>query len=109
MVSKYDYSVGPDARFNTYEDALNGNTSVTKTFVENVSDDAGVLGRYHWGSTQLSIGLVTMGAIEIIGQEKSVMAKLGADADINQTSVQMEIAPNGWNVGDEILITRGGN
>jgi len=37
------------------------------------------------------------------------MAKLGADADINQTSVQMEIAPNGWNVGDEILITRGGN
>jgi len=107
--NKYNYTVGPDRRFKNYEEALAGETNVTKTFVEEVFDGPGVLGRYNWDATQLSLGLVTMGELEIIGQEKSVMAKLSADAAKNQANIEMETAPNGWKVGDEILITRGGN
>jgi len=50
-----------------------------------------------------------MGEIEIIGQAKSTMAKLSADAARNQSMIQMETSPSGWEVGDEILVTRGGN
>ncbi len=108
-VSRYNYVTGPDRRFKDYQRALAGNTTVTKTFVENVTDGVGVLGRYNWDTTQLSIGLVTMGEVEIIGQEKSVMAKLSANAERNHSEVSMETGPTGWKVGDEILITRGGN
>lgn len=103
------YDVGPDSRFPTYAQALAGNTSVTELTRNAVSDGAGVLGRHEWDSTQLSLGLVTMGEIEVIGQAKSVMAKLSADAAKNQPNINMETSPQGWEVGDEILITRGGN
>ena len=107
--NKYTYTVGPDRRFKNYEEALEGETNVTKTFVGTIDDGAGILGRYNWDSTQLSIGLVTMGEIEIIGQEKSVMAKLRVDAAKNQSNIELETVPSGWKVGDEILVTRGGN
>lgn len=103
------YEVGPDKRFKTYADALNGNTSVTEQSRTLVDDEVGVLGRHDWDSTQLSIGMVTMGEIEVIGREKSTMVKLSADAAKNQTTISLETSPQGWNVGDEILVTRGGN
>ncbi len=104
-----DYTVGPKSRFNDFEDIMEGDTYVTVGDTTEMNDGLGVLGRYSWDSTQLSLGLVTMGKIEIIGQEKGVMAKLAADALKNQATIQLETMPTGWKVGDEILITSGGN
>ena len=86
-----------------------GNTSVTETSRTLTSDGVGVLGRYAWDSTQLSLGLVTMGQIEIIGQEKLNMSRLAADAPRNQAVLQLDSLPWGWEVGDSLVVTRGGN
>ena len=103
------YSVGPDDRFNSYADALAGNTSVTETSRSLTSDGPGVLGRYAWDTTQLSLGLVTMGQIEIEGREKLNMSKLAADALRNQPALQLDSLPWGWESGDTLIVTSGGN
>lgn len=103
------YNTGPDDRFNSYADALLGNTSVTETSRTLIDDGAGVLGRYLWDPAQLSIGLIVMGELEIIGQEKTNMVKLGADALRNQSLVELSTLPIGWEIGDSLLVTRGGN
>lgn len=104
-----EYSVGPDDRFNSYADALAGNTQVQEVSRDTLMDGPGVLGRYAWDSIQISLGLVTMGEIEILGKEKLNMSKLSADALRNQSIVQLDTTPQGWQQGDQILITRGGN
>ncbi len=103
------YDIGPDKRFKTYANALSGDTDVTETSRIAVDDEEGILGRTAWDSTQLSIGLTTMGQLEIIGQEKTNMVKLSADAIKGTKDVQMESTPAGWVVGDSIVITAGGN
>jgi len=103
------YNIGPDDRFKTYEKALLGDTSVDTLSKILVDDLMGILGRSAWDTTQLSLGLVTMGQLEIIGQPKSVMAKLSQDALKGTSSISMETVPSGWEVGDTILITLGGN
>ena len=108
-VDKVTRTVGPEKRFNTYALALAGNTSVTEDTRTAYDDGVGVTGRYGWDATQLSLGLVVMGQIEIIGQEKLEMSKLAADAAKGQKDVALEDIPTGWKVGDTILITRGGN
>jgi len=103
------YDIGPDNRFKTYANSLTGNTSVTETSRTTVDDIAGILGRSQWDPTQLSIGLITMGELEIIGQEKSVMAKLNIDALKSTKNITLSSTPSGWEVGDTILVTLGGN
>ncbi len=108
-VFQVTYSVGPDNRFNSYTDALAGNTSVTETSRMQVDDGPGVWGRYQWDSTQLSLGMVVMGQIEIRGQEKLNMARLSQDALRNQALLQLDSLPWGWEIGDSLVVTRGGN
>ena len=102
-------SVGPDDRFNSYALALLGNTTVTETSRVLFDDGVGVLGRYAWDSTQLSLGLVTMGEVEILGREKMHRVRLSADALRNQAVLQLDSVPVGWEVGDSLIVTRGGN
>lgn len=102
-------SVGPDDRFNDYASALLGNTSVTETSRTLVDDGAGVLGRHGWDSTQLSLGLATMGELEVLGKEKLNMSRLSADALKNQAIIQLDSLPSGWQAGDSLIITPGGN
>ncbi|MEM7495726.1 MAG: hypothetical protein AAF471_06280, partial [Myxococcota bacterium] len=66
-------------------------------------------GRYGWDAEQLSIGLVTMGQFEILGQSKLGMSKLAADAAKGQKVFQLSDTPTGWEVGDTIIVTKGGN
>lgn len=103
------YEITGDRRFKNYADALAGATSMAEVSRTVIDDGIGVLGRYDWDSTQVSLGMTTMGEIEIIGREKLVMAKLSADAPKNQTVIELESIPEGWKVGDKIVITRGGN
>jgi hypothetical protein len=88
---------------------LAGNTTVTELTRTAYDDGIGVTGRYGWDASQLSIGVVVMGQIEIIGQEKLAKSKLAADAAKGQKDFTLEDIPTGWEVGDTILVTRGGN
>ncbi|WP_282136369.1 T9SS type A sorting domain-containing protein [Seonamhaeicola maritimus] len=106
---KITQEVGPDNRFNSYTEALSGNTSVTETSRTVYDDGPGVTGRHQWDSTQLTLGIVTMGQIEIIGQEKLNMVKLAEDALKNQAILELESVAQGWKNGDELIVTRGGN
>lgn len=108
-VQEVVYDVGPDNRFNSYAEALAGNTSVTETSIGLVDDGPGVLGRYQWDSTQVSLGLVTMGEIIINGKSKTYRSKLSADAAKNQPILELETTPTGWSPGDRLIVTRGGN
>ncbi|MDC1276748.1 hypothetical protein N8Z48_01140, partial [Algibacter sp.] len=108
-VYKVTQSVGPDSRFNSYALALAGNTSVTETSRTLYNDGAGVTGRYGWDPSQLSLGVISMGQIEIKGQEKLNMSKLSEDALKTETTIELASFPSGWKTGDAIIITRGGN
>lgn len=101
--------VGPDLRYNTYAEAIAGNTSVTEISRVLYDDGVGVTGRHDWDSTQLSIGIVVMGEIEILGQSKTNMVRLSSDALAGSTIIDLESTPQGWLANDEIIITRGGN
>ncbi|MDG5490074.1 T9SS type A sorting domain-containing protein [Psychroserpens sp. SPM9] len=98
-----------DDRYNTYQEAINGDFQIVESGATNIDDGKGILGRYNWDPTQLSLGMVTMGQLEIIGQEKLNMVKLAADASSGQSSIQVAQIPTGWETGDDIIITSGGN
>lgn len=106
---KVTKSVGPEDRFNSYAEAILGNTKVTISPKVAISDGPGVLGRHAWDEEQVSLGIVLMGQTEIIGKEKKNMIKLSEDALKNQKTVFLKEALTNWKVGDKILITRGGN
>lgn len=103
------YNYGPDRRFNTYQQALAGNTSITEASRTQIDDGNGVLGRYGWDLDQLTLGIITMGELEIIGQQKAVMSKLAQDAPRSQKQLVLAAEPTGWKVGDEIIVSRSGN
>ncbi len=98
-----------ESRYSTYEDAVADNVQVTETSRSTIDDGIGILGRHGWDPEQYSIGMMCMGQIEIIGQEKLNMAKLAADANKSQKNIELETVPTGWKSGDQIVITRGGN
>ncbi len=98
-----------DDRYNTIEEANNGDFQIIESGATTINDGSGVLGRYSWDPLQLSLGMVTMGQLEIIGQEKLNMIKLAADASSGQNSIQVSEIPMGWEVDDDIIITSGGN
>ncbi|WP_378176106.1 T9SS type A sorting domain-containing protein [Aquimarina sp. SS2-1] len=96
-------------RYNTYEEALAGDTAIIEESRISYDDGPGVTGRYSWDPKQLSLGLVAMGKLEIIGQEKTNMVKLASDAMSGQKQLTLSSIPIGWKADDTIIITRGGN
>ena len=98
-----------DDRYNTIEQANNGDFQIIEGASTIVDDGIGVLGRYSWDPKQLSLGMVTMGQLEIVGQEKLNMIKLAADASSGQNNIQVTGVPTGWETNDDIIITSGGN
>ncbi len=98
-----------DDRYNTIEEANNGNFRIEESVGTVLDDGIGVLGRYNWDPKQLSLGFVTMGQLEIIGQEKLNMVQLSADAFSGSNSIQLKDTPTGWTINDDLIITSGGN
>ncbi len=98
-----------DDRYNTIEEANAGDFQIIESAGTIINDGTGVLGRYNWDPKQLSLGMVTMGQLEIIGQEKLNMVKLTANASSEQNSIQVSDMPTGWKSNDDIIITSGGN
>ncbi|MFK7936510.1 MAG: hypothetical protein AB8G22_23545, partial [Saprospiraceae bacterium] len=74
-------------------------------------DGIGVLGRYSWDPTQVSIGMMTMGDLTIEGKEKLNMTHLTHSIGRNERTkiLTLKDTPTGWEVGDQILLTRDGD
>ncbi|TMM29080.1 T9SS type A sorting domain-containing protein [Polaribacter aestuariivivens] len=98
-----------DDRYNTIQQANSGDFRINESTGTTVNDGEGVLGRYSWDPKQLSLGMVTMGQLEIIGQSKTNMIKLSANATSGDNSIQLSETPIGWKTNDDIIITSGGN
>lgn len=98
-----------DDRYNTIEQANNGNFRIEESAGTTINDGVGVLGRYNWDPTQLSLGMVTMGQLEIIGQEKLNMVQLSKDALSGNTTIEVKDIPTNWQTNDDLIITSGGN
>ena len=71
---------------------------------ETVEDGVGVLGRYNWDPKQLSLGVITHGAVRISGQEKLSKTTVSGIAMAGDTSIELGAVPNGWQIGDRIVI-----
>lgn len=103
----YKVNTGNVDRFDT---AAQGNaaTSVTEYSSTLINDGAGVYGRSGWDPEQLSLGLVTSGEIQVLGQKKTNMVKLSGTNAKGQKNVNLVSAPTGWLPGDDIFITTTG-
>lgn len=58
-----------------------------------------------WDPMLLSRGLISHGKIEVHGAEKDTFLRLAEDPMAGDTSLVLEGAPEGWNVGDRLVIT----
>ncbi|MEO1253167.1 MAG: cadherin-like domain-containing protein [Pseudomonadota bacterium] len=58
-----------------------------------------------WDPALLSRGLISHGKIEIHGAEKDTFLRLAADPMRGDTSLVLEEAPEGWAVGDRLVLT----
>ncbi|MEM7490438.1 MAG: sialate O-acetylesterase, partial [Pseudomonadota bacterium] len=83
------------------------------------SDGNGVLGRYEWDPSQVSLGIVTEGSVKIAGAEKAAHLELGATAGPGAQAIALDldglglapdlsaadvIAAVGWAEGDLIAV-----
>jgi len=82
-----------------------GAGTLKKCCHKQLDDGPGVLGRYRWDDQQLSIGMITHGAIAIAGKAKQGRAKVSRTARKGDTSISLEGEPAGWRSGDQIVIT----
>ena len=58
-----------------------------------------------WDPMLLSRGLISHGAIEINGAEKASFIRLAADPMAGDTSLLLDEPPEGWRVGDRLVLT----
>ena len=58
-----------------------------------------------WDPMLLSRGVISHGSIDVHGAEKDSFLKLATDAMAGDTSITLEEAPEGWNVGDRLVLT----
>jgi len=58
-----------------------------------------------WDPQLLSRGVISMGSVEISGAEKETFIKLAVDAMAGDKSMLLESAPDGWKVGDKVVLT----
>lgn len=58
-----------------------------------------------WDPMLLSRGVISHGAIEIHGAEKDTFLKVATDPMAGDTSITLESAPAGWEVGDRLVLT----
>lgn len=58
-----------------------------------------------WDPTQVSRGAVLFGATSIHGADSTHRALLAVHPTAGATTLELSVAPSGWNVGDEIIIT----
>jgi Bacterial Ig domain/G8 domain len=58
-----------------------------------------------WDTLLLSRGVISQGTVEIYGAEKDTFLKVAIDAMAGDTSLTLEAPPDGWAVGDRLVLT----
>ena len=58
-----------------------------------------------WDPMLLSRGVISHGDIQIHGAEKDTFLKVAADPMAGDTSITLESVPQGWEVGDKLVLT----
>ncbi|PQA87304.1 Ig-like domain-containing protein [Hyphococcus luteus] len=58
-----------------------------------------------WDPTLVSRGVITNGDVEIHGAYKDTFLKVAADPMAGDTSLTLESVPEGWRVGDKLVLT----
>ena len=69
------------------------------------NDGPGVLGRYEWDPQQASLGLMTMGKVTILGQEKTSFLRTTQATPRRRNNVTLEAVPENWSVGDQVVLS----
>ncbi|WP_158597045.1 Ig-like domain-containing protein [Aquimarina sp. BL5] len=69
------------------------------------NDGPGVLGRYEWDPEQASLGLMTMGKVTILGQEKTSFLRTTEATPRRDNNVSLESVPENWEVGDQVVLS----
>jgi len=59
----------------------------------------------NWDPTLISRGLIAHGQVQIHGQRKTVHTKVASDPLAGHTTLQLSAAPEGWRVGDTLVLT----
>ncbi|RMB60577.1 T9SS C-terminal target domain-containing protein [Dokdonia sinensis] len=110
-VKNMEITASGQDRYDSYQEAITSADplTITRTANGDVADGIGVLGRYNWDPTQVSLGIMTMGDVKIEGKEKLNMSQLQNDALVGTTTIRLAQVPTGWEVGDFIIISSGGN
>ncbi len=71
----------------------------------NLFDGPGVLGRYKWDPSQLSLGLITMGKVRVNGKDKTDFLATTGNIAKGSNKIQLIKAPSNWKIGDEIILS----
>lgn len=58
-----------------------------------------------WDPMLFSRGLISQGSVDIHGAEKDTFLKVAIDPMKGDTALTLETVPNGWQVGDKIVLT----
>lgn len=69
------------------------------------NDGPGVLGRYEWDPKQASLGLMTMGKVTVLGQEKTSFLRTTKATPRRDNNVVLESVPENWEVGDQVVLS----
>ncbi len=83
----------------TVDNPVEASVETVIQFADNGPIDVG------WDPLLLSRGLITMGDVEIHGAHKDTFLKTAVDPMAGDTSMTLETAPEGWQVGDRIVLT----
>lgn len=110
-VKIFSYTASGDDRYETLAEANSSPDPLTITRTQTGTHNSGIgaLGRYNWDPNQTSLGIMTMGNVNISGLEKTNMIKLNSDALSGANTLQLETTPSNWFDNDNIVITSGGN
>ena len=71
-----------------------------------IQDGPGVLGRYEWDPGQLSLGLISMGKVNIEGFDKTEFIQLDQEVPKHVFDIETPGVPSDWKVGDYFFITK---
>ncbi len=58
-----------------------------------------------WDPLLQSRGVISQGIVEIYGDEKDTFLKVATDPMAGDTSITLEAPPDGWTVGDKLVLT----
>ncbi|MEM8809936.1 MAG: G8 domain-containing protein, partial [Cyanobacteria bacterium P01_G01_bin.38] len=95
------FVVSPDGKLQigTKNNPVKGNVKTEIEIAGNGSIDL------KWDPQQLSRGIISIGEVEIYGQQKTSHLKVAVDPMAGQNTLVLEKTPQNWQVGDTIVLT----